>query len=160
MPDIIENASTEYAAILLDNLFAYAKDEKVKDIRIVSGRLFRGVFDKLVDQVKAVLDAGCSVKVITLCPSSEVEKTPFYETVANHEHGDVASLGKDTNSEKHFIVVGDSSYRLETDDNVSSAIASFNDRNGAVPLLKKKFEELWQEGRGQNGRGGSIRVGA
>lgn len=156
LPDILVNASTDYAAVLLENLFAFAKDEHESEIRILSGCLFSVVYDKLVGKVTDALNAGCPVRVITLCPSAEVEHTPFYKAVRDHARGSVMSLGLDINSERHFITVGDSAYRLETDDRASTAIASFNDKNGVVPQLKSKFEGLWRQRGGTNGVSGSI----
>ena len=153
--DILLNASTDYAAILLENLFEFAR-EAADEIQILSGSLFPNVYDKLVPHITNALNDGCSVRVIVLCDLAHVAQTQFYKSVKGHERGQVVTLGQEAGRHNHFVVVGNSAYRLETDDSASTAIASFKDSNGIVPQLKNKFEKLWGKtnGRSHDARGG------
>ncbi len=153
-PETIDNASIAYAAILLDELFGFAKDEKATEVLILSGRLFRNVYDQLVEQIRSLLDTKCKVKVIVVESGSSIESNAFFKAVRDHENGEVLCLGKNADLERHFVVVGDIAYRLETDDKESTANACFNDQSGVVQVLKEKFSELWKtkmEGSNANG---------
>lgn len=159
-PETIENASTAYASVLLEELFGFAQEIKAREVLILSGRLIADVYDKLVGRIKSLLDSGCQVRVIALSSEADMEQNEFYKAVRDYgrdrDRGEVACLDQDPRSENHFVVVGDSAYRLETSDSSSTAIASFNDRSGAIPVLKNKFEELWNRARGKNASGNRL----
>jgi len=73
LPDIIENTSMQHATILLRGLIQHAAVEKT-DIKMVSGKLFAGVFQPLVLDLSRALDQGCKVDAIILCQQSELDE--------------------------------------------------------------------------------------
>lgn len=139
---IIQNASTEHAKVLLQQLLLTAS-EKGETVRIVSGRLRRDFYNDLLNEVKKALD---SVEVsIVVLSREQLDDNPFFNLVNEHPKGKVVALDEEPGRWTHFIVVGDKRYRIEEDDGKQTAHASFN--NEVIPqLLIDRFEYLSGKG--------------
>jgi hypothetical protein len=59
LPDTIDNSSEMHAAIVIRELFKSVldQDKNNRDVKIVSGRLVEGVFNKSIAETSAALDA-------------------------------------------------------------------------------------------------------
>ncbi|VVH62146.1 hypothetical protein BSPWISOX_2041 [uncultured Gammaproteobacteria bacterium] len=119
----ISNGSIKHAKILADYLFRYAK-EKNKDIKIVTGSLDGGFYNNFSDIVKEILTKN-KVSIISEKP---YEDSSFSQEIKKSANGTIKIIGKDdkVTSLPHFILIGDCAYRLETDDRLKLATASFN----------------------------------
>jgi hypothetical protein len=119
----ISNGSIKHAKILADYLFRYAK-EKNKDIKIVTGSLDGGFYNNFSDIVKEILTKN-KVSIISEKP---YEDSSFSQEIKKSANGTIKIISKDdkVTSLPHFILIGDCAYRLETDDRLKLATASFN----------------------------------
>jgi hypothetical protein len=141
LPDIIENTSRTHAGVLIKNILIYAADSK-DDVKIVSGCFLEDVYKDLANDAKVIMDSGNKIDAITMCDAKELKCNPFYQTIANHKNGIVRGLGRPVDDGIHFIVTG-SAYRVEVDDHVKKAFASFNDNDGIITrALNREFKEL------------------
>ncbi len=121
----IENDSIEYAAVLAENLLKFARDNK-QDVRIISGSLDERVYGNLAKLAEEVLRTN-KIEII-------VEKLPvdhsLVEVVGKHKNGSVREI---PDAGPHFILVGDSAYRLEVNHKLAKAVANFNEPvNGGI----------------------------
>lgn len=123
--DIIKNSSKEYALVLFKHLLQVAWEQK-EDVKIVSGKLEKDFYNKLVEDVTPLLDsAKIQVSVIVL-EKVNLEGNNFANAVRGK--GD---FRMNETEEKfkipHFILVGSKRFRIETDHDTARADASFND---------------------------------
>jgi len=159
LANIIENTSKDHAVILLRNLMGFAKDQKT-NIQMVSGRLSPEVYDDLINDAKLVLDSGCSIEILTLCTEEDLDGNNFSDFVRGHKAGSVTALGTPDKEIAHFFLTGNA-YRVEVDDTIKKAYASFNDKDGLiVGMLRKEFAELSTHGLGGERARDSRPVGA
>lgn len=147
LPTVIENASIEHAAILIKNLLTAAGEDK-SEVSIVSGQLAEKFYGPLTKNIEAVMEAGCSVKVIALCEQDLVFGNPFFSAVNNHSLGKGLALPGANADAVHFLVAGNT-YRVEVDDEAKKAYASFNDQDGVMTnILRETFTGLWKRALG------------
>lgn len=140
--EIIENLATEHATIVLSELLKFSAETK-SNINIISGEFYSDVWGKLHPELDAALDAGCAVKAIVLCEEHEVSDHKFFEKIKSR--GTVLPFGKPSEPIGHFYLSG-SSYRVEVDDRLRKAFASFNDNLGLMTdRLQSRFERLWKK---------------
>ena len=141
--EVIENASMEHAQILMRYLFRKAV-QRSEEVRIVSGRLYEPFYSRLVDAIDAVLR---TTKVTVLVFAADhIKDNSFAKRVREHSNGKVGVLDMHPDLLSHFVVVGDSSYRLELDDKRKMAHACFNDRFIAHSLVRF-HNELQQDAK-------------
>ncbi|HIJ23743.1 MAG: hypothetical protein HON68_11010 [Gammaproteobacteria bacterium] len=122
----INNASWEHAQMLFKNLLEVAAEKK-EEVRLVSGHLNPDFYDKLTNEMRAVLDSGVPVELVVLDNSDKFKKGDLLSLVSSHPKGKVitAPAGYDLSSHPHFLLVGDRRYRLETDHASTKAVANF-----------------------------------
>jgi hypothetical protein len=121
----IENDSIENAAVLAENLLMFARDNK-QDVRIISGSLDERVYGNLALLAGEVLRTN-KIDII-------VEKLPgdhsLIQVVKDHPNGSVREI---PDAGPHFILIGDSAYRLEVNHKLAKAVANFNEPvNGTI----------------------------
>jgi hypothetical protein len=121
----IFNASTAHAIILFKNLLEVAAREK-RPVKIFSGCFDPMVYDSLVEQMKKVIVANVRISLTSECEGTKLQGNSFVETIKAYTNGTVISLERKIRA-PHFILVGNSSYRVELDDALKSATANFND---------------------------------
>ena len=140
LPNLIENASTEHAATLFENLFRIAKD-KQEAIKIVSGHLNPSFYDKFSSHISDCMQAGCNVEVIILNQQQKdfLDTHSFAATIKSKGGAVfVANESTDTNHHPHFVLIGSNRFRFEIDHSRTKAIASFNNES-----IGRTLEELF-----------------
>lgn len=124
--EFIRNSSIEHAKIIVRELFNCAIRDQ-QDVRISSGKLQEDFYDDMVDLGRKAMDQDVHVSVVVLDSAEEqLQGNSFYETVEDHANGRVFTLDL-PETETHYVLVGDSRYRVEFDDVTKEAVASFND---------------------------------
>jgi hypothetical protein len=124
----ISNGSMKHAKILVKYLFLYAK-KTGKDVKIITGTLEKDFYNLFTESIKDILNNN----KVSIISENACEDSVFKQTVLNSSNGSIAE--NNTNSLPHFILVGNATYRLETDDNLKLATASFNRPNIGKFLL-------------------------
>lgn len=134
----ISNGSLEHAKILAKYLFRYAK-EKNQDIRIITGVLEKDFYELFSTIIKEIL-INNKVSIIS---EKNYQESKFIDEINNSKNGNIKVISESDNIESlpHFILVGDCAYRLETDDNLKLATASFN-RPGVGMFLLDIFNRV------------------
>lgn len=118
----IYNASFDHALELADVLFKKALEEK-KPIKIISGDLCTQFYGTLCNIADKILDEGIKIEAIVSNPNCELHRNRFANMLINKGS---LYLALHPIRLLHFILVGDKSYRLETDHDQSKAVANFN----------------------------------
>jgi len=125
---IIHNASMSHALILAENLIQMASKSK-KDIKILSGNLHEAFYNNLQESMQKALDIGCNVSLIVLDSEVNLSNSSFWNTIKKSNNGYVMQSKlqrSETEKTPHFILVGQESFRLETDHKQTKATACFN----------------------------------
>ncbi len=121
----IENDSIEYAAVLAENLLKFARDNK-QDVRIISGSLDERVYGNLASLAEEVLRTNRLDIIVENIPAN----SSLIKAVKDHDNGSVREI---PDAGPHFILVGDSAYRLEVNHKLAKAVANFNEPvNGSI----------------------------
>lgn len=131
-PEVFENASIGHALEIAKALFDSA-ERHAEDVRIVTGCLLVPFYDQLVKHAERVLAKASITVIVYASRDDEIVNSEFCKTVMVHDRGEV--LFYPDGSGAHFILVGDSRYRLESDDSRATAFACFNDRRFGKFLL-------------------------
>ena len=132
---IIHNASRNHAYILFKNLIEEAKENN-EEVRIVSGCLDLSFYDDLVEITRSCLDNGVKFTVLVAGCDFELSSNKFAQLINSHDNGTLITNSDISINGPHFIIVGDNKYRLELDDDLSTAIANFNDPVVADSLIE------------------------
>lgn len=129
LPDILENCSEDHALFLFKELLDEAKEKK-EPVKIISGNLKDEFYNKLVREVEN-LPEEASVR-LTVLKNRNFSENNFIKTVAGKKNGHVL-VAKDGESLQndifHLVLVGDKKFRVETDHDKATALASFNSPN-------------------------------
>ena len=140
--EIIENISTGHALVLARHLFAAAGRDR-ETVRIVSGRLLKSFYEELKEAAREALDLGARFKVVVLSDDpTQFRENGFADLVEKHENGEIHVLNKGAESMPHFMVVGESRYRIEVDASRKIARAAFND-DIIAPALVRIHNDAW-----------------
>ena len=115
-----------HALEIVRHLFLSARRHH-EDVRIVSGGLFDEFYRELVEDARTALDHVRISIIVVSKTCEELNGNGFYGLVNKHKNGRVLFLPKGTTDMNHFILVGDSRYRIEIDDSKTTAFACFND---------------------------------
>lgn len=143
----IPNATIDHAAVLIENLFAHAREK----VRILSGQLNKdvygasGVFDKARDFLRG--ECGVSneekkqLEILLEAPLSDIGENPLVRMC--REYPDTCKVkyisgDKDKEINCHFIVADGKAWRFEPDKRTPAAIACFND-----PEIGKQLDEMF-----------------
>lgn len=140
----IENASWQHALTLFKYLLKEAAEQQ-KSVYIVSGSLNNDFYNELYSLSKDYLEKIVShktkreFKIIILKDEKNTD-------LSNNEIASFALKNgslqfHDKQKSPHFILIGDSSYRFETDHDHTKAIANFNDKKTGK-ILKLIFDNL------------------
>lgn len=121
----IFNASVDHAVVLFKNLLTVAARDS-QPVRIFSGCFDPLVYDRLLEDIRKVKQANVDISLVSECAREQLSSNAFVAEVEGCRRSNVRSLG-DQLGLPHFIIVGDRSYRIETDDALKSARANFND---------------------------------
>lgn len=139
---VIENASAEHALVLIRTLFETAVRHR-EEVRVVSGRLLKSFYGELAKTARLALDRGVRFSVLVL-NGKQLEGNEFADVMKEHANGSLAVLKRGDESLPHFVVVGDRRFRVEVDDELKIALASFN--NDIIPpMLKDIHNRLTEE---------------
>lgn len=141
LPRRISNASIEHAYVLFDNLLELSLDKNLS-VKIVTGCLEQPFYEQLENKIKAILEKGIGIDIISLCTKEKLSHNSIAKIVSEHKNGSVKVLKADGEyHQQHFILVGDRSYRIEFSNKNKIAEANFN--NELVgEFLQKQFAEL------------------
>jgi hypothetical protein len=138
----IKNPSIDHAGILMDELLQYAIDEKLP-IKLVSGCLKKDFYANLSDKFREALDAKCKIEVLVECDKDDkIENKELYKILNNSENASIHTI-KEDNSVIHFMLIGDSAYRVETSKEYKTAIGHF-DNCSIGELLLNRFNKYKQ----------------
>lgn len=124
----ISNSSFNHALIVIENLFEMAIEDKI-DIKIVSGCLQNNFYENLIPKAQNILDLGCRIDVITLCPIEALEHNKFKHLLNNYNTQTSILCLKEKEeapSIPHFMLVGKTGYRIEFNDENKIAEGCFN----------------------------------
>lgn len=130
--DNISNGSIEHAKVLVAYLFRYAI-EKGQDVRMVTGHLEKTFYELFTPLIENILKHN----KVSIISERNYDSSSFSDAIISADKGEIKIIGENNNIKHppHFILVGEQSYRLETDDNLKLATASFNDPNIGKYLL-------------------------
>lgn len=139
---VIFNASSSHALVLFEELLDMAA-RKLLPVKIFSGKFDTAIYDKLVSKISQVLEKGVKVELLSEENNSVLAGNKFVEAVKSKNGDAVKYLKNDMSDLKHFILVGKSAFRFETDNEKKTAQANFNDPiTGA--MIDRRFSELWE----------------
>jgi len=135
----IYNCETGHALFTFHELLDLANKEKYS-VRIVSSRFNSEFYGKLENDIDKCLNNGSEVSVICTSYDMDLTGNKFVDTIKTHKNGYFRQVKDNNLSIPHFILVGDKSYRLETDHLQAKAIINFNDDIWGN-FLRERFEE-------------------
>lgn len=138
--EMLPNDSHSHAAILFHNILQAAIDNGL-DVKIVSGTLMKEFYEPLVSKIQSLLVKN-RIEVILLSPEEhQLKDNKFLDEILLSSKGAVYRWDNSSGNSSHFILAGDSIYRLETDHGRGEAIANFNDKT-LGDWLSNEFSEL------------------
>lgn len=136
----ISNGSIEHAKVLAKYLFRVALD-KNEEVRITTGSLEKDFYENFTDIIKKILIK----KKVSIISENTCANSTFQEAIEESENGSIQVFKPKKNAQiqslPHFILVGDGAYRLETNDKLKIATASFN-RPSVGEFLKSIFQAI------------------
>ena len=141
-PKIITNASLSHAAVLVEKLLKTADEDKLP-IRIVSGCMASSFYEQFCGKFKDLLGKGLQIRALVEDDSCLDGSHSICEEIRSHKNGSVLQL-PDVGGCPHFILVGDRVFRLETNHDLKSAKASFDDPVIGKMLLSL-FDDSWNK---------------
>ena len=143
----VYNRSLEHAAIIVEEMFALAKNE----IKLFTGRLNADVYGipSVVGWAMEFL-TGSDHKVRILIEEQvdeeELQKHPFIRNTSRFDSLEVRRLIVGMYDPSfHMMLVDDHSYRFEPDKKQPEAVATFGDKD-TTDHLNDLFEKLWKAG--------------
>lgn len=146
LPTIVANTAACHARIVICNLLVLASEDAAS-IRLVSGRLAAEVYGELGPMISEAIDGGCDLRVITECGRAELTGNQFYQVIHQKRPDSIRCMGIQSTTRQHmqhYMLVGETAYRVEFDDLTRSATACFNDERRLVTgILSRRFEEAW-----------------
>lgn len=139
----IYNGSYDHAAIIVENMFAQARNS----VCILSGRLNARVYGptEVVEQAGLFLaDPKHTARILVEDGSALSLEHPFLSRFWDNENVQIRAVSEKDRAlyDFHFLVMDSDSYRFEKDKTVPAAVAAFGDSQGAANL-EKVFEVLW-----------------
>jgi len=138
----ISNGSIEHAKVLAKYLFRFANEEN-KEVRITTGSLEKDFYENFTEIIQKILHNN---KVLIISENT-CDTSTFKEAVTASKNGSIQVFKPEKNAQiqslPHFILVGDSAYRLETNDKLKIATASFN-RPSVGEFLKSIFQAIYK----------------
>lgn len=137
---VIHNASRSHARILFDALFRVAIRDN-EPVRIVTGNLNDEFYRGLVGKAKECFAAGMKVEVVVLNADADLKDNSFASVVKGHALGSLWHMKETLSDYAHFVVVGNHSYRFETDHLQAKAQANFNGAS-VGEVISARFSEL------------------
>lgn len=142
----IYNGSYDHAAIIVENMFAHARDR----MSILSGGLNARVYGpkEVIEQAKLFLaDPRHKLQILVEDPKVLTTEHPFLEKFWDNENVEVRVVPSGLKSlyDFHFLVMDGDSYRFESDKTSPSAVAAFGDKIGASNM-DEIYASLWRQG--------------
>ncbi len=149
---LLPHSTITRSAIVIGNLLDLAA-ETGSPIRLVSGKLAAGVFSDLIPNLLRALDAQCDLRIVVERDYEAMLDNSFCTAVRARAPDAVRFLGTPLatfmNERTHFILVGQTAYRVEVEDKTHKATACFNDTTEAVvPTLLAQFDTAWRMAAG------------
>lgn len=126
--EMLDNESVGHASVLARNLLQSAVDDNL-DVKIVSGCLDKVVYGDLADLVQRIKKSGHVIEAVLTDQKADLQGNAFVEAIGMEN----ISFSKEVFP--HFIIAGDSAYRLEVNHSATKAKANFNDPNLGKRLL-------------------------
>ncbi|SMN11971.1 hypothetical protein SPBRAN_170 [uncultured Candidatus Thioglobus sp.] len=118
----IDNANRDHAFHLFERLLDKANRDK-EDVKIITHQLFDSFYARLVDKIQKVIDNDNKIDIIVESEVENGDKNIFYSQFKPF----ISKASSNFDGLPNFIVVGDNSYRYETDKDSIKAVANFND---------------------------------
>ncbi|MBA5249834.1 MAG: hypothetical protein FE834_09975 [Gammaproteobacteria bacterium] len=136
--ETISNGSVKHAKVLVEYLFRLA-EEKGKNVSIVTGSLEKSFYETFTEAIEKILKNN----TVSIISENAWDDSSFASAIKKSEKGFIKIFkpNEEIQSPPHFILVGNSAYRLETDDKLKIATASFN-RPAIGEFLELIFKEL------------------
>jgi hypothetical protein len=141
----IENASITHARVLFRNLFTAAlniPEDEPKVVLIQCGTALDTFYSDFVDNVTNVMNSGVHVWMLVSDGSIDCSAHRFLSVVDKHPKGHLRYMGEGSDERFHFVVVGSSAYRIETNTSNIEAFANFNEPVLAA-FAKDIFDRNW-----------------
>lgn len=150
----IYNDSLEHAAVILQSLFAHARDS----VCILTGKLNEDAYGRIeiVEAAQRFVESpGHRIRILfedeLLFEKDNITRHPFLAALTEPDFEKrLVPKSRQRNYKFHFIVVDDDCYRFEPDREKYEAVAAFGDPVGGQNL-KKLFHQLWREADNQVG---------
>lgn len=142
----IYNGSLDHAAVIIENMFAHAK----QSVLILTGALNARVYgpNEVLEQAGLFLaDPRHYARILVEEPEALGPDHPFIQKFAENKNVHFRYLEKEHAKlfDFHFVVMDGDSYRFEESKDHPAAIAAFGDVTGAENL-KSLYEVLWGYG--------------
>ena len=132
----IDNGSIEHAKIVVKYLFKMAEEKKL-DVKIATGCLDGAFYSNFTESAKNILKNN----KISIISHDEPDESIFKTLISESENASLLTAGNKVMSLPHFILVGDKAYRIEEDNMLMTARASFN-RESIGSFLASFFGDI------------------
>ena len=119
----IWNASRDHATVLFEALIEEAVIQR-EDIKITTGNFDPAFYGLLKESIIGAMKKGVGVEVIVETPNVDLSGHPLAEAIKSQ--GGHVYTSRTKEDFPHFILVGKSSFRMETDHDQTKAMASFD----------------------------------
>lgn len=123
---IIHNADIGHARDLFSELLSCAIDHR-KPVRLVSGSLNDDFYGSLAKAAEKIIAADLPFEIIVTNSDADLSSNRLSNVVKEAKKGLVLQAKKTLPGCAHFIVVGKSRWRFETNHEQTKAKANFND---------------------------------
>lgn len=143
----VYNGSLEHATIIVEEMFAHAKDE----VKLFTGRLNADVYGvpPVIGRAREFLaepNHKARILIEEQVDEERLRRHPFILGMSRFDNLEVRCLrAGEYDPSFHMMLVDDHSYRFEPDKNQPEAVATFGDRD-TTGHLDGLFEQLWKAG--------------
>ena len=143
---VIPNSAISHAAYLTYKLLKSAVKHKRRHVRIISGQLDKSVYNQLEGVLEECQKANVKMQVVVLEGVDDPQENLFYKSLLGYDNADCY---EPTNANEiaiaggtpHMLLVGNHSFRYETDTQTHRARANFKNP-GFVKILNEYFDGL------------------
>ncbi|VAW89966.1 hypothetical protein MNBD_GAMMA18-2288 [hydrothermal vent metagenome] len=137
---IIHNADIDHAKDLFSELLSCAIEHR-KPVRLVSGSLNDDFYGSLANAAEKIIAAGLAFEIIVTDSNVDLGNNRLSNVVKKTNKGLVLQAKKTLSDCAHFIVVGKSRWRFETNHEQTKAKANFNDPE-IGSMIVHRFDSL------------------
>lgn len=131
-PNLIQNSSPAHARILLEEMFANARESAYVYCGCISDTVWGG--EELAAAIRAAIGRGVTVRFIVQHPEKIPEGSAVAAVLRQHGAGMIHSSALFATWNSHFAVFDEKMYRFEKRDDDKTAIACVNGPDTARKL--------------------------